>query len=555
VGPGDVALTITDLQPSPTRRSRIASASGVRVGPPSAWWFVVVPAVFVGLFFAWPLVNILLRGLSGDGLDVLGRASTWRIVAFTTWQALLSTVLTVALGLPAAYALHRLSFAGRRVLLVVLTVPFVLPTVVVGTAFRALLPEAWVGTLAAILLAHVFFNLAVVVRVVGGLWSHLDDRYAQAARTLGASPATVWRTVTWPLLRPAVLAAAALVFLFTFTSFGVVVILGSPATTTLEVEIYRRTVALFDLPGAAALCLLQLVAVVGVLAVSGRLQRRLAVRQRLARSASALHHPRGRGDTAALAHVLTLGALVAMPLLALLHDSVRVGDRYGLEWWQALGRPGTTTRDVAAWESARVSVTYAVVATLIAVVVGGAAACAIAYARRGGDALDSAFTLPLGTSAVTVGFGLLLTFASAPFDLRGAWIIVPVGQALVAVPLVVRTVLPVLRSVDPRLREAAASLGSAPMRTWRTVDLPVLGRALAVGAGFAAAVSLGEFGATSFLARTSAPTLPVEIARLLSRPGDSGAGMAAALSVVLVVLTGVVVSLVERWRQPGGGAL
>ena len=134
--------------------------------PPPSWWFVVVPAVFVAVFFFWPLLTILARGLSPEGLALLGRASTWRILGFTTWQALLSTVLTVAVGLPAAYALHRLSFRGRRSLLVLLTVPFVLPTVVVGTAFRALLPQAWVGTLGAILLAHVFFNLAVVVPFV-----------------------------------------------------------------------------------------------------------------------------------------------------------------------------------------------------------------------------------------------------------------------------------------------------------------------------------------------------------------------------------------------------
>ena len=146
--------------------------------------------------------------------------------------------------------------------------------------------------------------------------------------------------------------------------------------------------------------------------------------------------------------------------------------------------------------------------------------------------------LPLGTSAVTLGFGLLVTFSIAPIDLRGSWIIVPIGQALVAVPLVVRTVLPVLRALDPRQREAAASLGASPWRSWRTVDVPVLARALAVGAAFAAAVSLGEFGATSFLARTDAPTVPVLIGRLLSRPGEANVGQAAALSVVLVALTG-----------------
>lgn len=223
------------------------------MGPPAARWFAAVPAAFLAVFFVWPMVTILVRGLAGGGASVLTSARTWDVVAFTTLQAVLSTALTLAVGLPAAYVLHRVAFRGRRVVLTLLTVPFVLPAVVVGTAFRALLPESWDGTLAAILLAHVFFNLAVVVRVVGGLWTHLDDRYEQAARTLGAGPLLVLRTVTWPLLRPAVLAATALVFLFTFTSYGVIVVLGGPTTTTLEVEIYRRAVTLFDLPGAAAL--------------------------------------------------------------------------------------------------------------------------------------------------------------------------------------------------------------------------------------------------------------------------------------------------------------
>ncbi len=526
-----------------------------RVRPPSARWFAPLPVAFIVVFFAWPLVTVLARGLSPDGLAVLTRGSTWHVLAFTTVQAVLSTLLTVALGLPAAYALHRLRVPGRRSLLVLLTVPFVLPTVVVGTAFRALLPASWIGSLGAILVAHVFFNLAVVIRVVGGLWSHLDERYAQAARTLGGSPARVFATITWPLLRPAVLAASALVFLFTFTSFGVIVVLGGPTTTTIEVEIYRRAVDLFDLPGAAALCVLQVLAVVGVLMVSGALQRRLSVRQRLARSASGQMPVRTVADRCAVAVVATEALLVAAPLAALVVDSLRVGDGWGLAWWRALTVEGPTTRDVAAWDSVRVSLSYALAATAIAVVVGGAAACALAYAARGADALDSAFTLPLGTSAVTVGLGLLLTFSRAPYDLRSSWLLVPIAQALVAVPLVVRTVVPVLRSMDPRLREAAAMLGASPARTWRTVDVPVLSRALAVGAGFAAAVSLGEFGATSFLARSDAPTLPVQIAHLVSRPGAANAGQAAALSVVLLVLTGVAVTVVERWRAPGSGAL
>ena len=127
--------------------------------------------------------------------------------------------------------------------------------------------------------------------------------------------------------------------------------------------------------------------------------------------------------------------------------------------------------------------------------------------------------LPLGTSAVTIGFGFLITFDEAPLDLRGSWMLIPLAHALVATPFVVRAVLPVLRAIDPRLREAASTLGAAPGRVWWEVDRPLLARAALVGAAFAFAVSVGEFGATAFLARTGDPTLPIAIVRLLGRPG------------------------------------
>src|SRR5690606_38236032 len=154
------------------------------------------------------------------------------------------------------------------------TVPFVLPTVVVGSAFLAVLgPRSPINGLltgvfgdgaptldlrrsvTAILIAHVLFNYAVVVRTVGGLVSQLDPRLEEAARTLGASRWQVLREVSWPLVRPAVASAATIVFLFTFTSFGVVLILGGVARATIEVEIYRATVQLLDLPLASVLAL------------------------------------------------------------------------------------------------------------------------------------------------------------------------------------------------------------------------------------------------------------------------------------------------------------
>jgi thiamine transport system permease protein len=539
---------------SPAAARTALTRGSARLTPP-AWVLGLLPAGFLALFFAYPVVRLLRRSFTADGFDVLTEPVTRQVVWFTVWQAVVSTGLTVVLGLPLAYVLHRVAVPGRRLLLAVATVPFVLPTVVVGAAFRVLLPASWIGDARAVILAHVFFNVAVVVRVVGGLWAHVDPRYEQAARTLGAGPWRVFRTVTWPLIRGSVAAASVLVFLFTFTSYGAVVVLGGPSSTTLEVEIYRRTAQLLDLPGAAALAVVQLVVLVAVLAVSARLQARLAVAQQV-RASSAVPEPVRGWGVRLLVGVAGVECLVlAAPPVALVVRSLRVGDGWGLTWWRGLGEGGSgTTRDVPLWPALRTSLEYAAATTVVAVVVGGLAACAVAYARRGGGLLDLGLMLPLGTSAVTVGFGFLVAFGSAPLDLRSSWVIVPLAHALVAVPLVVRTVLPVLRSLDPRLRAAAATLGASPWRAWLTVDARVLSRALALGAGFAAAVSLGEFGATSFLARAGTPTLPVEIARLLTLPGDANAGGAAAAATLLMLLTGLVVLAADSGRTRAVGS-
>ena len=247
--------------------------------------------LFIGLFFVYPVITILVRGLAPDGAFDAGRVpggsrpavrpSTWSW--FTLWQAVVSTALTVLVALPGAYVFARFDFPGKRLLNAVAVVPFVLPTVVVAAAFLALFgPRSPLGfrldhTIWAILIAHVFYNYAVVLRVVGGVWAQLDPRLEEAARVLGASRWQAFRRVTLPLLTPAILSAAAIVFLFTFTSFGVILILGGPGFATLEVEIYRQAAQLLDLRVAATLALLQLVALGALLLVYARVGARRAV--------------------------------------------------------------------------------------------------------------------------------------------------------------------------------------------------------------------------------------------------------------------------------------
>ena len=510
-----------------------------------------VPLAIVAAFVIVPVVAVVIAGFGPESIATLGDASTWRIVAYTAAQALASTILSLALALPAAYALSRLDLPGRRAMLAVLTVPFVLPTVVVGLAFRELLPFA--GTTAAIIVAHVFFNVGLVVRVVGALWGSLDPRLADVALTLGLTPLRAFVTVTLPLLRTAILGAGALVFLFTFTSFGVVLVLGDPALPTIEVEIYTATVQRLDLAAAAGLALLQFAIVAIVVVITTRWQAATAVRQRLGDD-DVRRAVRGTLDRLLVAWTMALVVAVVIPLLALLARSLRVGDGWGLAWYrEAIDPTEATTRTTAALESISLSLQYAAAATAFAVALGALACTGIVLARRHGAWLDAGLALPLGVSAVTIGFGLLLVSLRGPVDMRDWWILVPLGQAMVALPIVVRVVLPLLRSIDPRMRQVAATLGAPPVRAWWATEGAVTLRAFAVSAGLAAAVALGEFGATAFLVRLDTPTVPVQIVRLLGRPGEANAGVAAALAVMLLAITIIIVGVAERLRPRRSG--
>jgi len=510
---------------------------------------LALPLAFLVVFFVWPVATIIGKGVGAEGFREVFTDERLRGIAwFTLWQATVSTLLTLAIALPGAYVLSRYRFFGRSTVRALVTVPFVLPTVVVGAAFSRILPHRFDHTVWAILIAHVFFNYAVVVRVVGGLWANLDPRLAESASVLGAPR---WRSVLeidLPLLAPAIAAAGAIVFLFTFTSFGVVLLLGGPRHSTLEVEIYRQTAELLNLQVAAALALVQLVAVVALLLVTTRMQSRLAVQRRMRRRDETSTPVRTRGQRTLLGvNFAVMLVLLGLPLLALVERSFAVPGGHGLTWYRQLGSTGTSGLFVPPTEAIRNSLVYAAIATVIATVIGGLASIAIG-GRHARTWFDVGLMLPLGVSAVTIGFGFLITLDRPPLDLRAKPILIPIAQALVALPFVVRSVVPVLRSIDDRLREAAAVLGASPSRTWREIDLPLVSRALAVGAGFAFAISLGEFGATVFVARPDTPTLPIAIFRLLGRPGASNYGQAMAMATILMVLTVLCVLLFERAR-------
>jgi thiamine transport system permease protein len=549
----------------------------------------LAPVCFLLLFYFYPLGSILSlslarskAGLLSPILEAIKSPIPWRVLLFTLWQAILSTMLTLAIGLPGAYLFAHFSFKGKSLLQALTGIPFLMPTLVVAAAFNALLgPSGWlniglmqafrlnnppiqfINTLTAILIAHVFYNTTIVLRTVGDFWSHLDPRLGQAARMLGANRWQAIRWVTLPLLSPAIAAAALLVFIFDFTSFGVILILGGPHFATLEVEIYYQTISLFNLPLAAVLSLLQLACTLGLTIFYTRLIRRLSIPLPL--KSSQVTHKRlttRRNKLVAGMIITILITLLILPLAALSIRSVTrlepnrgeqsvISPGFTLDFYRNLWINSNQSIFFAPPSKAIViSIGYAIATTILGLLLGFPAALALSRdtTSRLSHALDAILMLPLGTSAVTLGLGFIVALDKPPLDLRSSLLLVPLAHTLVAFPFVVRNLTPALRSVQPRIHQAAATLGASPGNVLRYIDIPMIGRSLLVAATFAFTISLGEFGATSLIARPEYPTIPIAIYRLISRPGESNYGQALALSTILMVVAGSAMFIIDRLR-------
>ena len=543
---------------------------------------VVLPLLFFGLFYLYPVATIFDYSFRADGvIDLSGFVSIatsayYRdTLVFTVFQATLSTFFTILLVLPGAYVFVHYKFPGRSLLLSMSTLPFVLPTVVVATAFLALIgprgllnaalmdlfnleapPIQLTHTLTLILIVHVFYNYSVALRIIVAYWSGLSSRIEDAAAVLGANRWQMWWRIRLPLLRPAIVAAALLVFIFTFTSFGVVLILGGIRFATLEVQIYYQTINLLNLPTAAALSLVQILIMVLAMLYYARLQRQMSSSQTVVpirpKSASTWQQRLFVGGNLFVVIVLLL-----MPLLALIVRSLWIDGQFSLEYYALLGENvRNSVLFVPPMKAIANSIAFGLMTTFIAVVMGTLLAYLVGdrlVNTRVGRFIDPLIMLPLATSAVTLGLGFILALDEPPLNLRTSWVLIPIAHSLVATPFVARSVLPALRQIPPSLPEAAQVLGATPFRIWRRIELPLISRSLIVGATFAFAISLGEFGASVFVARPDTPTMPLVIYRLLGQPGTENYGQALAMSVLLLLVCLGSFLLIERFREAGLG--
>ncbi len=540
------------------------------------------PLIFLGLFYFYPLIKIFVLSFFPTGRFDYHEISRFftttsylKIVWFTCWQAALSTFLTLLVALPGAYIYAHYRFRGKKIIQILTTIPFVLPTVVVAAAFRALLGHGGILNSFAIhglgfshppinleqtvwffLLAHVFYNYALVLRIVGSFWAGLAPELSHAASMLGASPWITFRKITLPLLMPAIGSAALLVFIFCFTSFGVILILGGPGFSTLEVEIYRQAVHLFNLPMAATLSLVQIVINFMLMWLHARLGEKNNLAWLGLNGINAARKVTKKWEKIAVSiHLLFVLSLLLAPMLALVLRSFLTDSGWSLAFYSALFSSATDSLFyVPPFRAILNSFGFGLATMTLALLLGLSAASYLALSTQRGKAFwDAVIMLPLATSAVTLGFGYIITLNKPPLNLRESLLLVVLAHTLVAFPFVVRCLLPAIRQIPHALREAATLLGASPRQVRKHVDFPLLRPALLVAAIFAFAISMGEFGASAFVTRPQTPTMPVAIFRFLSQPGEMNYGQAMAMSAILMVVTAAAFLFVEKLPDRSGG--
>ena len=485
----------------------------------------IAPAAFLTVFFGVPVANTFLRFFSfSEFSNVLSSQSLRGVAWFSLWQALISTIATLAIGLPVTWALSRFTFRGARLARGILTAPFVLPAVVVAAGVLAITDSRGV---APIIWAHVVFNVSVILRIVGPRWSMLNHRLEHGAATLGARPSRTFTLVVWPQISDAVISAAILVFIYCFTSFGVIAILGGVSRRTLESEIFTQAVRLGNTETATALAILQAAIIGAVFFIARRTSRRNSTSLHLSAPQPLCTKPRHRYTPLIISATAII--CVASPLVATIYRSLVVNGHVSFDAWRSVFSGSLPALSVSSQSVIATSLVFAIAAASICV--------PLALLVASSSTPRALFSLPLVVSAATLGIGLIITFNTSPYAWRSERWLIPVIHAVIALPLVIRALDPAVRAIPTSVRNASATLGASPFTSWVRVDVPILKPALLRATGLSMAVSLGEFGATSFLSRSGSTTLPIAIAQLLGRPGVATQQAGFTLAALMVLVT------------------
>lgn len=473
-----------------------------------------------------------------------------KIMVFTIKQAFLSTLASLVIGLPGAYLIARYKFTGKKVIKAISTIPFVLPSILVVLGFviffghRGILntwlmnifkldepPLKILYSFSAIIIAHTFYNFPLILNLVGNYWEQLDTKVEKASETLGASQWRTFWSITFPRLLPSILSAACLVFLFCFTSFTIILVLGGgPQFTTIEVEIYRLAKISMNLSGAATLSIYSLVVCLIIIFIYSRFQKKMSLQEETEIQAPKKIKGFGAHIFSFLYIIFTLFFVLA-PILSIVWRSVmqsltRTGDKFiSFDKYINLftGNDGSSLEAITT--SLMIGLAVGILSGIITVMI-----CA-GLRRRKGIGMEMFTMLPMAVSSIMIGLGYVII--SRFFGQIPSYILIVLAHLVIAIPFAVKTILPEYSRIPDNLINCSYTLGATDQHTFFHIEIPLIKSAIFTAMVFAFAISMGEINATLILSSGNITTIPVLMFRLI---GSYRFQDACALGTILIIV-------------------
>ena len=508
--------------------------------------FVIPVSIVLIEAFRYPEGTFTLQNIG----DVITDGYSWRIAWFTFLQAAVSTLGALLVGLPGAYMLSHYQFRGKRLLQSISQIPFVLPSILVvlgfviffgnsgilNKAFQQLFdlkepPLHILYSFKAIILAHTFYNFPIALSLISSFWEQLNHRQEYAAKTLGAKPFMVFWTITFPRLLPAISAAASMIFLFCFSSFSIILVLGGgPKFTTLEVQIYQLARVRFDIQHAASFAIFSLFISAGILFLYIRSQHWLQLAQKEVSYAAEAKRPSRSMTFFILLYGIAVCLLIIAPLLSIIFQSFqapifRTGKTiYTLRWYRELFGLSTTSAFFHGAQSAIfTSLSIACIVTFITIPLALSLSTIIINLKRMySTTVETLLMLPMAISPVIIGLGYSIIASRMNVE-HITYVLIIGAHVVITLPFMLRAILPTYRAIHTAYAPAALLLGAKPFRTFIDIQLPMLSSSITSGAIFVFAISMGEMHATLLLSNSKVVTIPILLYRLIGSYNFYGA--------------------------------
>jgi len=504
-------------------------------------WLVgkLVLISFFLIFFLYPLSLILLRiPVEINFIEVILKNS--RLLWNSFYQAFISTIIAVLIGIPTAFLIARRNFKGKKIIKSLSLIPFVFPSILVVLSFIIILGNnGWVNNLlellgleriqflygfTGIILAHSFYNFPLVMRFVSDAWEKLDKNLKEAAKTLGANKSQVFLKITLPRLMPAILSSAALVFIFTFMSFTIVITLGGILFTTFETEIYRQITRNLNFELAALLSLIQFFFLMGIVFIYNYFGSKFLVSEKGFIEKAKNIDLKSIQGIAEQALLLLLILVITLPLLSLISFAFFDDNGFSLNAFEKIFSGKESVTGTTALNSITFSLVIGLFSSLIAVVIGLLASLKETKVKG----LSLILSASLGLSVITLGFSYYLGFGS------GLLIPIIIGHSLIAFPFSFRIISNSLNKIDKESLEVSKTLGANSIQVFKRIQFPRIRNSLITAFIFSFAVSLGELGFILVLYDGIIASMPIYIFRLLS---TFDLQSATAMGLILVFIS------------------